>query len=439
MTKEEWLAAAQALSNAAVSLKRPDGYADALLLLGRMNAFAADAPQGVRILFTDIPNAEFQRHVAIDLERLHTGKIHLDLPRDSDERNTILQVASLIRALDEFVSEMRDQWGPTADPEAWRVEDQYIIPRLYPRRAAALKGDRRDEQGNFGNRVLIRHRILPARIGGYRVRLYPSPDRLERDAPPAYGAGLFPDLTLETPSTGERFRVDAVNCPDQVQQVSDHLAAGHAASCSVVAFPELTIDPALREAIRLGLLTAEWRAPENSWQLRLVMAGSWHETDDDKRYNTATVFDGFGEVLLQHRKLFPYSDPKLGLEDIALGEELSVLVMEDAIIAFGVCRDFCEHGDRNPYLDLDADLFLVVSYGERESMDGHLLTAKLVRIRYRAHSFVVQQDETGYPGRLGYVLTPYDGPRARTEDVAKDSAWSLGTVKLEPIDNPSDL
>jgi hypothetical protein len=100
------------------------------------------------------------------------------------------------------------------------------------------------------------------------------------------------------------------------------------------------------------------------------------------------------------------------LEDVESGRTLNVLVTDDALIAFGLCRDFCERGTRNPYKELDVDLFLISSCGNPTTMRGHIDTAQTVRDRYRAASFVVQQRYPSCPGIVGYVLAPTDAIEA---------------------------
>ncbi|WP_374451863.1 hypothetical protein [Phenylobacterium sp.] len=425
MTRDEWLQAAAAVFEEPAALKpSADSVRDAREALVRLHGLAEAVPHDIRLMFSRVPNRDFDPLVEAAMERMSRGRLHMIVP-DQEPETLILHLGAMLRAMDQFVAEMSDGWGPSADPRKWLVDGYYLIPRLYPRRAPKDEREHAEQRSNFATRVIQCHRILPATVGGYPVRLFVSQDRVGRDLPPNFGAGLFADLTLELdPLDGGSFAVRGVQCVDQAGVAMGHLQSAERDQCSILAFPELTIDLQLRDQVRSALQKGEHLQSGDN-HLRIVVPGSWHVSSGADVHNVAIVYDGFGEEIAFHRKVFPYDDKKLGVEAIASGGQLSVLVAEDALIAIGVCRDFCEHGADNPYIGVDADFFLIVSYGEDSSMDGHLLSAKLVRMKYRAHSFVVQQDDTGYPTRVGYVLTPYDDPKATSKDVARKDCWTV--------------
>ena len=137
-----------------------------------------------------------------------------------------------------------------------------------------------------------------------------------------------------------------------------------------------------------------------------MLAGSWHETDADGVVNRSVVYDGCGERLLTFEKALAYHSDTWGTEDIRESRILKVLLVEDTLIGFGICRDFADTGLDNALAALDVDLFLVPSMGNRRTMDGHLTTARLVADRSAARAFVVQQSEPESEDQLGFVVPP---------------------------------
>src|SRR5206468_1253175 len=109
----------------------------------------------------------------------------------------------------------------------------------------------------------------------------------------------------------------------------------------------------------------------------------------------------------QHRKLFQYSDGSSEAESIQLGEELQILVLPDAIFAFGICLDFCNTSEDPPYADLDVDYVLVPSCGNESTMVGHIKRSAEYMDRQMTRTLVVQQFYADPPpagAPLGWVL-----------------------------------
>lgn len=123
-------------------------------------------------------------------------------------------------------------------------------------------------------------------------------------------------------------------------------------------------------------------------KLQIVVAGSWHVGEPDLR-NVSRIYDGRGKHLLDYHKRDKF---KLGdsLEAIAPGNSIAVLVMEDRLVAVGICLDFCNELAR-PYSRLDCDLIVVPSMGERTTIDAHLAAAKSAQTIHDTVAFVVQQ------------------------------------------------
>ncbi len=249
-----------------------------------------------------------------------------------------------------------------------------------------------------------------------------------------FGGALFRGLDLEE-SEGldeDRFLISGVVCADQLSALNDGIAQAHSDACAVLTFPELTIPPDLRERIRDALQIGDARVAGTDGVphlIPLVVAGSWHEPSNGQWRNVATIFDGYGREVARHAKLLPYIDETGRLEAITSGDALTVLVSEDALLAVGICRDFCERGaGLNSYALLDVDIFLITSFGDGKTMAGHFQTATDVQIRYRAQVFITQQTMPNPEGILGFIYTPTDRPQLDLAPTARKEAWNIVSV-----------
>jgi hypothetical protein len=247
------------------------------------------------------------------------------------------------------------------------------------------------------------------------------------------GAALFPGLDLQIRREGEDgFVVTGAACAGMDVTVLRQLQAAFADGCFAAMWPELTVAPTLLALIQR---TLEDRAlsvdPRNS--LQLVVAGSWHVQEEHGLANVAPVLDGYGGVKLLYRKVLPYQDRKIGTEAIAPVLEVPVLVTDDHLVGFGICKDFCDQGVPLAFADLDVDLVLVPSMGNPVTMDGHRSTAKRMRTLFGTRAFVVQQAEAERPAdeQPGWVLPfPNDPTGLATPDLRQAGDWQSykGTV-----------
>lgn len=357
---------------------------------------------------------------------LSTSDFGLSFAGDEPNGALVGRLASCLRAMEiEFTS--GDLGSRPTDPESWRVglgdESAYLVPM--GRKAWRTARDPARDTRPFDQRGVLRVRFIPTIVDGASVRLKIA-DRLDGPDVSRFGAVLFPGATFECDETDTTFVVTAVHIPNSSGIIEDACRSAHSPPCLAAVFPELTIDPQSRDAIRTQLSKKPWLSPGDLPQAPgFVVAGSWHELDGDTRYNIATVFDGYGDVLLRHRKRFAYKDSEGRFEDIIGGDEFAVLVLPGALFAFGICLDFCHRCFSTPYGELDVDFVIVPSCGDGKTMTSHIRTASDLHNRRGTRSFVVQQ---AYPVEksVGYVLDPDGQPTTRTtNDLLRNDPWSI--------------
>jgi predicted amidohydrolase len=377
------------------------------------------APAHVVQAFEGIEEGQLVAATRAAIDRIMLSReLGFQVPFDpTKKRDLMLAVGAQLRALDSILSDYSDL-GPTFVPNRkWLFESSvgegFVIPRARRGRPNRNK-NRRTDLGSFVRRVLLHHRVIPAHIGGYNVKVHEVESALGAEGSESYGGALFCGLKLDLDicKSAGTFVVKAVTLHERQSVIENHLESAHQGRCAVILYPELTIDPESESQIQSLLRLRPWSGRHNarSWVVPLVVAGSWHQAEETHFVNVAPIYDGWGKLIARHRKLMPYTDLVDGLaEGIISGQDITVLAMEDALVAVGVCRDFCERGvPSTPYRDLDVDLFLVPSLADEGTMRGHLETASDVRKRYRAGSFVVQQlYPSEYGGPSGYVLSPY--------------------------------
>ena len=306
------------------------------------------------------------------------------------------------------------------------------MPRWRPREARRRVGQA------YSRRGLVHHRILPNQVLGLPVRLVTQDTMSGPDAPaPAgvrFGAALFEGLSLRPRRVETGFVVDDVTCPDQEATVRRQLRQAVREGCFGAVWPELTIKPVLRRQIEDDL---RGRAldPDPNMNLQIVVAGSWHQARGGAVANVATIFDGYGRQTLEYSKLISYVDRELGVEAIERGNEIPILTTDEISVAFAVCRDFCDAAIELPHPQLDVDFVIVPSMGDDETMRGHCATAKLMRVRYGALTFVVQQREPSAEaeGWLGMVLPMLDNPTdVAMGDLRQTVEWASHVGNHEP-------
>lgn len=314
-----------------------------------------------------------------------------------------------IRGVDLALYQTRPKEVHLDDPNAfWKTRDEtaFVIPRL------GAKSEAKPMTGQaYTRRGLLWHRIMPANINGFKVRLYRGDvgRRSGRDRRRLAGA-LFNDfgLTLSPPDATKTFFVQGVSCPELSPQLADQLAALQTAEPALLAavWPELTGPPEVRDQIVRRL--TRWPYRENHRRPSVVLPGSWHEKTSEGLVNVTRVLDGFGREIALYAKTRAF-DLHGRFEDIQPGAGLPVLVIGDLLVGMAICKDFCDRSRELPYLHLPLDLVLVPSFGDDRTMHSHCVAASDLWIRHHTRSFVVQQDSRRDRG-WGYALPASERP-----------------------------
>lgn len=328
----------------------------------------------------------------------------------ADSLAALLDASRLLRALEanlaEFGRYVEGDLGEDLEA-AWRTSDgrHYVVPRVTPLAAA--------DGRPFLRRALRHHRVIPTTIDGFTVRLHRSPlaacasaaaqERAESGR--RYAAALFPGLkvTLGFPGDG-LFTVDGLEGFDATSLIGAHLDEASRERCSAIVWGELTM-PATSMA-GLQQLLAE-RALDGGLALRYLVAGSWHRPVAGRMRNVAPVLDGLGEPLFE---VFKWAKFKIDgkREAIEPGDEVHVLIDEDELVVFAICRDFLQETSEVPYRNLNVDVAIVPSMTPRvpdpDTMQGHAATAQTMRIRFGTRTLVVAQPAFPADGPVGEIL-----------------------------------
>ena len=339
----------------------------------------------------------------------------------------VLEVTAEIRALDKALDEVRVSTVRGGDPNidflAFGDETVFVLPWLH--------GDRLERRAgqSFDRRALIHNRVLPVEADGLPVRLYTPAVR-----GPGAGGGaadavsaVFRNVELQVGRSedGGNFWIEGMNNADDVQADLEvqlgELLTGQAAMA--VMWPELTIPPPLLKCLRSAL--AVHGLADTPVDLGFVVAGSWHEDRPGGRINAAQVLSTSGRTLFEVLKRERYELEPGVLEAITPGGEIPVLVYGDVLIAFGICKDFCERRRPTPYRELDVDYVMTPSLGNAVTMEEHEIAAGSLRVGYGTRGFVVQQ-MLGAP--WGMVLGPASQPRGRARGTAQNKLLARTTI-----------
>lgn len=326
----------------------------------------------------------------------------------------VLAVAFEIRALDKALYECRDlgRFGdPNEEFRAFGDQDVLILPCIEGSRPQGRRGQ------NFDRRGLRYNRILPGSIDGLIVRLHhpavrgPGMDGAAADLVSALFANVLP---IVVPGADEElFRIAGLtNEAALAGELRAQIAAlDEGAEAMAAVWPELTMSPAL-QALLVETL-ADRALADDVKPVGFIVAGSWHETRGAGFVNRASVVDDFGGPLLEVFKRGRYEIKPGVLEGLDPGTELPILMYGDLLIAFGICKDFCERRAETPFARLDVDLVIVPSLGAQKTMDQHIAAADTLATRYGARVLVVQQffSQQAQSDVWGSVLRPADAPR----------------------------
>lgn len=345
---------------------------------------------------------------------------------------TLRHAATVLRALD-MVLEESSETIYDQRPECWFDAEKvtYVVPI---RRAAMQEGGARTMQ-NFARRGLLRHRIIPHKIKRTTIRIKPHIDESLINGPidRVVGAALFEGFSLKyREAPGRKFVVTDANCAGGIDgAILRHCDAARAAGCDTIIWPELTIAPDRAKAIA-GHLE---RAPLSTDVPAIVVAGSWHVKQGGHVRNLATVYNGRGDFMFEFGKNLRFSFDGL-TENTAIHRAIHIVATDRELVAFAICKDFCDKAakDPTPVRQLDVDLVLVPSMGQWKTMTAHRDAADDMKVRYGTRTAVVQQAyPRGDDDPAGFVL------RLPIEPLSKERAdlverLEFSTFQRERVD-----
>lgn len=347
--------------------------------------------------------------------------------------DALRKLARILRMLDERLGEQAE--GAVLDPEAeWAVDecDCFVVPVAH----FGINQDRARTGQSFGRRGILRHRVLSRKVTGVTIHLTVHPDFASaaerKDVPPmTFGAAVFPDFDFKYDERPEnRFLMTEVSCGDGIHaNVALQVGAFREAGCDIAVWPELTIDTDARVHLS-GLLqpTSDPR-PHPA----VVVAGSWHVEADDKHFNESVVYDGRGEPILFFDKMRIFRF-KGRAEDIQAGTSVEILIWDNKLLAFAICKDFCDRAKDVPIVGLDVDLAIVPSMGGSSTLDAHGAAASDMKIRFGTRTFVVQQSVPMADLAAGYVMAlpdePLKEPRKSMETEGEFTTFQLMREKV---------
>lgn len=336
-----------------------------------------------------------------------------DLQNQITPSQTRIEAAplALIRALDDFVAHANSPYNPVArfaSASLTRREnekDYWLVPvNLKARRDASLN----KQPGNLGA-WFHRHAVLPATTAhGLRVTISVSEstlavglDRLWSNPKPILKVWIShfndkADVQWARNAIGN-WRTTVVDPKDERKQsllaaVDSAVEAG----ANIIVFPEFTLDLEHRQA----LLKYLRRNPPAT--LLMVVAGSFHETEGAKTFNSAPVYCcDTGEVLFTHRKLRIFGDlihgEDHGAEQVDLGDAIHVLVTPVGCMTVLICKDFLDvHPSLESLLtEVPVDWVLVPSFGDEKTIHAHKAKAKaLATIKTGTNTVISQTQNT---------------------------------------------
>ena len=297
-------------------------------------------------------------------------------------------------------------------PEA----DAYVIPRHGGVETARPKGGRMF----FLRRGTPLHRVVPKRLGSFTTRLHALDDLdSSLSTTRSLGAAMFEEFELKLETDGGSFKATGIVCPSAKESAAAHVDAGRAA-CIAIVWPELTMPPEIVQSLA-DKLSSDALGPGATGALQWVLAGSWHQGDPVK--NLAPILDAYGNLRFEYAKSILYRDGEHGIEAALEGYVVPILVTERSLVAFGICRDFCELVQGTPYPELGVDLVVVPSMGEETTIRSHRTAAHLISVAGE-RAFVVQQRQRTGRGKTGWVLPPIGDPSTLEPDAMLAGSWS---------------
>jgi hypothetical protein len=431
-TKAKALAMQQAARTSLESATEPEANALAWPTLAQLRQALVEIDR----LLRSAPTPVQQRYKSIDEGALRDLADEAQAVLDQSslgwlDRDPVEAAAAQARALDRHLFQHRETRGKPTDPATnflCPATDTHVIPRPLAKPPAVA------EVGTltYRRRGLVWHRLIPREFDGYTIDLHWYRDlslSFRREDAQVMGA-LFDGLSLTPDESFIKFVAKAAPCADEDGALAEQVAAAYGGNVNVALWPELTMPPERRKKLaaalkRSALDSAPGQGPH------IVGAGSWHEVDDSTVRNRMHILSALGLCRFYHDKSLPLESKTLGIEELEPSYRIPVLIAEDALIAFGICRDFCEAQVARVYVALDVDLVVVPSYGDLKTIRAHRQQAHNLSTDPGTRAFVVQQivpDEVATSG-IGYVLPP----EADTAAITPLDMVTPAPLRLYPI------
>lgn len=442
MNRREWVSLARAAAerHARTQPGTPAGHGirpePERALLAEIHRLILAAPLALLDSFRNRPEQNLTDRVEARIDAIWEGRF--DWAAGSADAEAWLAAAiEQIRALDQAIAEgLSDLGHGPRDPRHWEVPEHgaYVIPRSPYR----LDGTAPKQGEPYSRRGLRFHTILPTEVRGFRVVPVPVSTGPLPGGQLKFGAALFQQAVLSLQAADERpgskrFLVTGFAAADAHATLLQQAGAAFSDGCFAVVWPELTMPPGNRQALVTTLAIEALRhGPDRP--LRVVVAGSWHEPNyDGKRANVSHILGRTGELLCSYTKFTAFHDHDWGEEAIIRGEELPIVVADDLVIGFAICKDFCDRAVASPFAELPVDLMLIPSMGSDATMAGHLANAEDLRLRTGTLVFVVQQlshsaAQSGSAPPLGHILLS----QGKAAPVPQHTTWSVHTASTRP-------
>uniref|UniRef100_UPI003F4937DA hypothetical protein n=1 Tax=Ensifer adhaerens TaxID=106592 RepID=UPI003F4937DA len=385
---------------------------EAKLFFVRLHELMLAAPAEIRNPFGLLDEPDIDAEMMHWVQLFSRGPVRLpvqisQMPQDEQAR----VLAGVVRACDQLVADFRR--GPATRSREWDFGDWWVIDRKKGR----LKGNQGEP---YTRRGLRRHVLLKKVVQGLHVRPQPLVMQIPQTSSTRLGAALFEGLEV-TPDPlryPKYFLAVDVKCADQGKVVDAQMASARKEKHLALVWPELTIPPKIRDRIEANLRGTAFGAPDTNPEL--TVAGTWHEPDDGLPQpvsNVAVVYDKYGREALRYKKVVPYHDRGKSIEPINIGNELPVLVSDEFLVTFAICKDLCDLASNVAYREMNVDFVLVPSMGDETCMQSHRVNAKGMRTQRNARPFVVQQTVPDDGSGLGKVLPPVPDPTSADLDL----------------------
>lgn len=324
----------------------------------------------------------------------------------------LVGAAAQLRAVDALLLKLTPKSRPTNPNEDFLCPEHKV--HVVPRHAAKPIADAgKVGTPTYDRRGLIHHRIIPVEIAGYGIDLHWHRDLFlsMRTASAHVMGAIFDGLSLVRNRRYKQFVAREAPCADDDATLAAQVDAIQPSSTMLAVWPELTMPPERLVKLQKLLEKRALAAPPQSGGC-IIAAGSWHEIKGEEVRNRMHILTSSGKARFHYDKSIALESKTLGMEKLTPSYRIPVLITEDALVTFAICRDFCENQISDVYQQLDVDLVVVPSYGDLKTINAHRQKAGILFSKSGARVFVVQQivPSEVQANQTGYVLPPETDP-----------------------------